>query len=104
MQIKRESGFHKDNYKKSRKIAEIQSRKRQKGEATDEEEEEYIIRQLHSEEDYLSNKCLNGNDKSGPPKRRKQQKQSIHRPDGTHAVGALSLAAHRDLLHKLFAK
>ena len=120
-QIKRESSFHKENFKKSKKMKSMDERKRKKGEEGERAEEgegaeegdreeapTYTIRQRQTEEEILANKRKRpqepgegGGQKKAP--RRERQKKSQHRPDCSHAVGALSLAANKSLLHKLFS-
>ena len=109
MQIKRESSFHKENFKKSKKMKSMDARKHKQGEEGAEEEAAptYTIRQRETEEEILAKKRKlreEGEGGGGKKKvqRRERRKPSNHRPDCDHSVGALSLAANKSLLYKLF--
>ena len=85
----------------------IEERKHKQGEEV-EKAPAYTIRQRETEEEILAKKrkrAEEGDSGGGNKKarRRDRTKQSNHRPDSSHTVGALSLAANKSLLHKLFS-
>lgn len=77
----------------------MNERKRKKGEEML-ETKAYNVKQRDTEDEILSKQKKITSSQTKPS--RGGTKKSVHRPDGQHDVGALSLAANKTLLHKLF--
>jgi hypothetical protein len=116
LQIKKEASFHKENFRKS-KIKDKEDRKRKKGgeeEDSDGEETSYTFKQRELEEDIVAKKQKTGKSKESEGgeegevkktkkvRKRERTKQANFRPDADHSFGALSLAANKSLMQKLF--